>query len=211
MCLHKSPRRFNKEIQHTSDWVSGLTSMAFPFILIHLWTNNWLSSEKDVLLCHIFTVMYSKNCSLHSTHPLLRRMRTRSRSSSAHLVEGNNWILTLGYMFLIVVKSWTPPEEIHTDAGRTCQLCREWPSPRGNWSQGLLVRRHRATIHFYDSPCTLSILVPALQWLCCFLDWQSGFKWTFKEDCQTPGLWGCSTTFGINGKHVLWRKSICLQ
>lgn len=207
MHLHKSPRSFNKEIQYTSDWVSGLTSMPFSFISIHLWTNSWVSSEEDALLCHVFTVMYSKSCSLHSTHPLLRRMRTRSRSSPAHLVQGNNWILTLEYMFLIVVESWTSPEEIHTDAGRTCQLCRERPSPRGNWSQGLLVRSHHSFLWF----SAYSILAPALQGLCCFPDWHSGFKWTFKEDCQTPGLRGCSTTFGLNGKHALWRKPICLQ
>lgn len=136
---------------------------------------------------------------------------TQSRFSSAHLVKGNDWILTLEYMFLIVVESWIPPEEIHKDGGRTCQLHRDWLSPRGNWTQGFLVRRHRATIHFYDSSRTLSILAPVLQWLCCFPDWQSGFKWTFKEDCQTPVLQGCSTTFGLNGKHALWRKSIRLQ
>lgn len=105
---------------------------------------------------------FDTSCSEQQWAGIGQHSGTRSRFSSAHLVEHNDWILTLKYMFLIVVESWTPPEEIHTDAGRTCQLRREWPSPRGNWTEGLLVRRHRATIHFYDSPRTLSILAPVL-------------------------------------------------
>lgn len=71
----------------------------------------------DLVLC-IWPVL----CTVQQCAASVRRPGTRPRSSSAHLVEGTGFILTLEYTYLIVEGNWSNRRKSHTDTGRTCKV-----------------------------------------------------------------------------------------